>query len=301
MSQALLAKAVNAVTKDATTIHEQFLSHVKVTWLTYILEHAKPKSQKQQAEEKNMQGVRRNIAARIMPAPVMLLIIRLLDDAQWDNYNPTICRLADQLVKETQDRGWLDDINPKYTACLLQLACDDSHIWDKSAPGVYLSTNVPQRKSKEFLLKLKVPIQQRIWTKKEFAIKLINPTDRQRRLLEKSTSCSDFFRQQHHLKRLQPKQDHLIHVPIFNVFVPKDFHLLGNGLKHYKQLLKKHGRENREAREIRLEFLREANLELRPAKEVFVGLGYHEVPCNFTLNNHVMPQFEVATNTKILE
>lgn len=292
MSQALLAKAVGAVTKDAQNLYDQFLRHVKVTWLTYILERAKPKP-KPQFDNKTEQEVPK-FYPRVMPAPVMLLVIRFLDDDRWDNWGPIhIRKLTDQLVKEVQDRGWLDDINPKYTACLLQLACDDAHIWDNSAPGVYLSTNVVRRKSKEFLLKLKVPIQRRIWAKKEFAIKLINPTDRQRKLLDKSTSCTDFFRQQHYIKRLHPKQDHLVQVPIFNVFVPKDFHLLGHGLKHYKQLLKKHGKENREAREIRLEFLREANLELRPEKDVFVGLFDHQTaPSNVSLTEHVMPQLE---------
>jgi hypothetical protein len=41
MTQAQIAKSLNAVTLGAPTLQEQFLRHVKVTWLSYIVQNAK--------------------------------------------------------------------------------------------------------------------------------------------------------------------------------------------------------------------------------------------------------------------
>lgn len=236
MTQAQIAKMLDAVTLGAPTLKEQFQRHVKVTWLSYIVQNAK----------KNR--------AQIMPAPAMVLIIKFLDDSQTEFLFPRLELLAEQLIAEPAQRGWVDDINPKYTACLLQVA--------------FARTTDP------FFHKLKVPIQRRLWVKKDFTSKLLRVPTKQQKNFTEAKSYAEYMSKQQKVKAVKYGNKNtmqLVYVSIFDVYVRPDFPRLGADLQRYKTILRERGgRESPEALSIRKAFLQESGIELKPHKSAMM-------------------------------
>jgi hypothetical protein len=226
MTHALLAKKLNAVTLEAPTIKDKFERHVKITWFSYIVENAKMNK------------------AKIMPAPAMMLIIQFLDDSH--ELFSRLQLLCYHLLRETQTRGWVDDINGKYVASLLQTA-------------------FAQNQQPCFFNKLKVSIQHRLWAKKDFTAKLLRVPVKQRKSFDDAKSYGEFIQKQKKIKTIMYADNPgMVYVPQFDVYVPKDFHLLGEPLQRYKnQLQRSGGTETFDALYIRRQFLYQGGVLLK--------------------------------------
>jgi hypothetical protein len=121
-------------------------------------------------------------------------------------------------------------------------------------------------KTVSFFHKLKVPIQRRLWAKKDLAAKVLQIPTKQRKNFNEANSYAEFMSKQRKIKNVKygnKNTTQLVYVSTFDVYVRPNFPFLGEQLSRYKSILKTRlGREDPEALNIRKAFLREAGLEL---------------------------------------
>jgi len=166
----------------------------------------------------------------------MMMIIDMLGEREIDS-------IAHQLQDEVRDRGWVDNCDGKYLAVLLE---------SSFSPSYTINAN--------YFAKLPKDIQQRVWKNKKFAAKVLHVGQKKFKALEESSSFEEFKEKQS--KALAVKygnQPGLIYVPVFDVFLPVSSPLLKD-VQHYKSILKRARREDREALCIRRKVLMAVNL-----------------------------------------